>query len=132
MSSTISNETLHGLVLSQSASSVGCAINSSLTDSVGRKLCSVILVTQEPKSTSLLSVTLMTVYTLVRNLMSSPASKSSSKDTPRAILVLVASLHWLKIIVIRDFLSVLSLPIPVISVLTLDCNPVTLVLGDSG
>ena len=85
--------------------------NSSLTESIGQKSCSSILVTQEPKSmsSSPLLVMLQTVYTLARSLMNSPASKLSSLDVPRAISVFVASLYWSRIMAISNFLSAMSL-----------------------
>ena len=71
---------LHGLVLFQIASLVGCADNSSSTIGVGWKWFSVILVTRESKSMFASLISLQTVCTLAINFMGSPASKFSSYD----------------------------------------------------
>ena len=77
--STVSINTLHGLVWSQMTSLVGCAAKSYSIDRIGRKLCLVILATREPKSRPPLLLTLQAVRTLARNLMSIPASNCLHK-----------------------------------------------------
>ena len=65
--------------------------------------------TREPKNISSSSVSLQTLLTLARNLMSSPASRLSSYDELRVIFTFVSLTHQLRIIFVTDFLLAISL-----------------------